>query len=294
MQSAPKVLARWADSAPAERRVISGPMRLEVSEAVREWAESLALSRSARTVTIYRAAVRYFLASAPRSGKLHAYTRRDIVQWLDGFASPATRRVYYHGVHSFFSFCGERGYTRDDISAGIKVPNVRQKMVRALTPDELCRLVYAAANRAPTSAWAIALLYYSGCRLGEAVALRWEDVEQNQLRIRHGKGDKERVIPIEAGLRATLAALRDSAQDGRVLPCRERTLWQWVRDAGTDAGLSYVHPHTLRATCATTMLRRGAAPDVVQNMLGHSKLETTMRHYHAWCEDDKHEAAALL
>jgi hypothetical protein len=29
-------------------------------------------------------------------------------------------------------------------------------------------------------------------------------------------------------------------------------------------------------------------------MLGHSKLETTMRHYHAWCEDDKHEAAALL
>ena len=266
--------------------------RIETEEAVREWAESLSLSRSADTLSVYRGAVGLFLASVP--GKLHDYDRGMVVRWLDSLASAATCHVYYHGVHSFFAFCAERGYTRDDISAGIKLPNVRPKMVRALTPEELCRLVYAAANRSPVYGWAIALMYYSGCRLGEAAALRWEDVEDHQLRIRHGKGDKERCIPIEAGLRATLDALRASALDGRVLPCQERTLYQWVCKAGEDAGLSYVHPHTLRATCATTMLRRGAAPDVVQNMLGHSKLETTMRHYHAWCEEDKHEAAALL
>ena len=267
--------------------------RIETEEAVREWAESLALSRSARTVTIYRGAVDLFLASPAK--KLRAYGRGDIVRWLDSLATPATCHVYYHGVHSFFVFCTERAYIKQDPSAGIRLPNVRTRMVRALKPDELSRLVYAAACRAEVRGWAIALLYYSGCRLGEAVALRWEDVEEDhQLRIRHGKGDKERVVPIGPGLRATLEGLRSCSKDGRIVACQPRTLRQWVHDAGADADLAYVHPHTLRATCATTMLRRGAVPDVVQNFLGHSKLETTLRHYHAWSEGDKEEAAALL
>ena len=266
--------------------------RIETEEAVREWAESLSLSRSADTLSVYRGAVGCFLASAPR--KLHDYDRGMVVRWLDSLASAATCHVYYHGVHSFFAFCLQRGYIKEDPSKGIRLPTVRPRMVRALTPEELCRLVYAAANRAELRAWAIALLYYTGCRKGEAIALRWDDIEENQLRIRHGKGDRERVIPIGPGLRDTLGALRSCSRDGRVLPCQPTTLWSWVKDAGADADLAYVHPHTLRATCATTMLRRGAVPDVVQKILGHSNLATTLRHYHAISEEDKQEAVALL
>jgi site-specific recombinase XerD len=130
----------------------------------------------------------------------------------------------------------------------------------------------------------VELVYSAGLRSAEAVGLDLGDVdfEQEHVHVRHGKGAKERVVPLgeEAGywvaryLREARPALVRGAERALFLSARGRRL-----DTSTLRRLS-PHPHRLRHAFATHLLEGGADLRTIQELLGHSSLSTTQVYSH--------------
>ena len=148
------------------------------------------------------------------------------------------------------------------------------RTLAALTGDEPLQL----RNRA-----LVELVYSAGLRSQEAVDLDLADVDFDAETVHvHGKGDKERVVPLgeEAAYRLGLyfrdgrPRLATGADDALFLSARGRRL-----DTSTLRRL-VPHPHRLRHAFATHLLEGGADLRVIQELLGHSSLSTTQVYSH--------------
>jgi site-specific recombinase XerD len=130
----------------------------------------------------------------------------------------------------------------------------------------------------------VELVYSAGLRSAEAVGLDLADVdfEQELVHVRHGKGGKERVVPLgeEAALwlarylREARPGLAAGADDAFFLSARGRRL-----DTSTLRRI-VPHPHRLRHAFATHLLEGGADLRTIQELLGHSSLSTTQVYSH--------------
>lgn len=130
----------------------------------------------------------------------------------------------------------------------------------------------------------VELVYSAGLRSAEAVGLDLADVdfEQELVHVRHGKGGKERVVPLgeEAAhwvsryLHDARPALAAGANDALFISVRGRRL-----DTSTLRRLA-PHPHRLRHAFATHLLEGGADLRTIQELLGHSSLSTTQIYSH--------------
>jgi integrase/recombinase XerC len=133
------------------------------------------------------------------------------------------------------------------------------------------------------------LLYGSGVRIGEAVSLDVQDIDLDELmvRVRQGKGRRDRVVPFGPPAARALrdwigsmggkGALFRNKSGGRL---SARSARQIVRNAGVNNGVPQVHPHALRHSCATHLLGAGADLRSIQEQLGHASLSTTQRYTH--------------
>jgi site-specific recombinase XerD len=130
----------------------------------------------------------------------------------------------------------------------------------------------------------VELVYSAGLRSAEVVGLDLADVdfEQELVHVKHGKGGKERVVPLgeEAAhwvsryLRDARPALASGANDALFLSVRGRRL-----DTSTLRRVA-PHPHRLRHAFATHLLEGGADLRTIQELLGHSSLSTTQIYSH--------------
>jgi integrase/recombinase XerD len=129
----------------------------------------------------------------------------------------------------------------------------------------------------------ILFLYATGARVSECLAAQEGDIEGEWLRIRHGKGEKERYVPIAS---EALAALR-AYQHSRPYPNRP-DLWLNYRGEPLSRISAFkitqkylgVSPHALRHSFATALILGGADLRVVQELLGHASLLTTQIYTH--------------
>ncbi len=228
-------------------------------------------------------AVRSFLASLARRG----VGRRSQARALSA-------------VRGLFRFACREGTLADNPASAVRTPKQGRPLPRHLRPGEIESLIEAAAGEEPLrrrDRALLELLYAAGLRVGELVALEWQDLDLGGrfLRVR-GKGGKERMVPFgrpaEESLRAWLAAwdgVRGHHPEGEEpvwlnhrggrLSDRSvrRILDRYVEQAALAAG---VHPHTLRHTFATHLLEGGADLRAIQELLGHSSLSTTQKYTH--------------
>lgn len=222
--------------------------------------------------------------------------------------APGTQNRRLAAVKSFFRFLVEHRLVLVDPTEGVRGPRDAQRLPTALSARDLERLLAAPdvetllgyRDRA-----ILETLYATGIRVGELGALALEDLRLSEglVVVRHGKGDKERVVPL--GKRAG-AFLREYLRRVRPALDRERDpaghvflTWRGhpfirsdvdaiLRRHAKAAGIEgRVTPHTLRHTCATDLLRRGADLRHIQEMLGHRKLDTTQRYAHVVREELK-------
>lgn len=133
--------------------------------------------------------------------------------------------------------------------------------------------------------------YAAGLRLSESRHLQIQDIDSKrmQLRVRRGKGRKERCIPLSPRL---LEALRDYWRvyrpptylfPGRTpdVPIGEATIQKALKVAAREAGLSpAISPHTLRHSFATGLLEAGVDLLTISRLLGHKSFTTTMIYLH--------------
>jgi integrase/recombinase XerD len=136
---------------------------------------------------------------------------------------------------------------------------------------------------------------YLGLRVSEMTKLRVEDVDlvERLAFVRQGKGDKDRYVPIPAGLVAPLRAWMGARQEGWLFPSRQgggrlasRTVQLLIKRLAAAAGIAGATlarkctPHKLRHSYATRLLEAGATIREVQELLGHSSVATTEIYTH--------------
>jgi integrase/recombinase XerD len=128
----------------------------------------------------------------------------------------------------------------------------------------------------------ILFMYATGTRVSECLDIREEDIQDQWLRVRHGKGDKERYIPIAQDAINALRTYQDA------IPFKYRSLWVNYKGEPLSRISAYkicqkylnTSPHTLRHSYATGLILGGADLRVVQELLGHASLLTTQIYTH--------------
>lgn len=256
---------------------------------------------SPHTLAAYRRDLRQFLAyiadiGAPPLGDLGPDDLDGFVTTLQekGYKSTTVARKVA-ATRSFLRFLYAEGIVEPEMLDWLRQPKVEKRLPRALSRDQVQRLLAAASVEDTPLALRdralLEVLYATGMRASEVVDLDLDDIDLEIGLVRcFGKGSKERVVPIYG---AAVEVLQTYLEQGRPFLLRdadERTLflnnlgqpltrqglWFLVQHYAEAAGLaSWVKPHTLRHTFATHLLEGGAELREVQQLLGHASITTT-------------------
>ncbi|MCX2696029.1 MULTISPECIES: tyrosine-type recombinase/integrase [Ochrobactrum] len=168
---------------------------------------------------------------------------------------------------------------------------VRQKervgRIRFLEYEEEKRLFAAIKYRCEESYRLAVFLVDTGCRLGEAIGLTWNDLQDQRVTFWLTKSNRSRTVPLTRRARkaTTIERQRLKGPFSMLNQVRFRQVWN---DAKIEVGLGaddQVVPHILRHTCASRLVRGGIDIRRVQMWLGHQTLQMTMRYAHLATHD---------
>ncbi len=159
--------------------------------------------------------------------------------------------------------------------------------IRFLDADEEARLFAAIRDRSD-DAWRLSVfLVDTGCRLGEAIGLMWQDVVDDRATFWLTKSGRSRTVPLTERARNVLAVPKNGRKGpfAHMTQPAYRAVWNDAK-AETDFGAdTQVVPHILRHTCASRLVRGGIDIRRVQMWLGHQTLSMTMRYAHLATND---------
>ncbi len=208
-------------------------------------------------------------------------------------SSAARALVAVRGLHRF---AARDGIVGADVARAVRPPAPPRRLPKAISVDEVERLLEAAGFDGTPLALRdralLEMLYGTGARISEAVGLAVDDLDRSASAVvLRGKGGKERIVPVGSyALRAVddylvrsrpalAAAGRGTPQlflNARGGPLSRQSAWTILRVAAERAGLAAtLSPHTLRHSYATHLLDGGADVRVVQELLGHASVTTT-------------------
>lgn len=171
----------------------------------------------------------------------------------------------------------------------VKRPRTEKKIPQILSQKQLVNLIATIKN--PKHHALVSLAYATGMRRGEILALRPEDIDssRNMIIVNHGKGNKQRQIPINNSLIKILREYYKQYRPSKFLFEGYRTgrsysttsFRQILQRACRKAKINKrVTPHTLRHSFATHMLERGLNLKQLQLILGHNAMKTTAIYLH--------------
>jgi len=260
-------------------------------ERIQEYLRELrALGRSPYTVVNYEKHLAKFASFCEENGidfrqvngkESRAFRNRLVEEGL----APKTVNTILGAVRSFYDFLCETGEVKGNpwIMRRLRVKEERRQP-DFLTEAELEK-VMAAVQRLPYHVGlAFRVMLAAGLRVSEAASLSPEDVrlvegERVFLRVRHGKGGKERQAPVtDPGVaKEILAVARERAGLPSLFGISAGTLKVYAHQIKKETGISF-HCHRLRHTLATRLLNQGFPIDVVQKVLGHADISTTRRY----------------
>lgn len=204
-------------------------------------------------------------------------------------------------VKSFFSYLTTIGLITADPTAQIDSPRVDRFPPRAISPhqvDELLELPLRSSTPEGLRDKAmLELLYATGMRVSELVALNLRDIDLTEATVRcMGKGGRERLLPLNETAvtaleeyldiaRSQLARGSEQKHDALFLNHRGKRLtrqgfWLILKGYAEEVGLDDLTPHTLRHSFAAHMLSNGADLRQVQELLGHASVSTTQIYIH--------------
>jgi integrase/recombinase XerD len=201
-------------------------------------------------------------------------------------------------VRGFHRFLLGEGLVETDVSAQAKPPKLGTRLPKAISVEQMGRILAATDGdelQAMRDKALLELLYATGARVSEAVALNVDDILGENgagdfVRL-FGKGNKQRIVPVGSFARAAIDtylvrarpvfSARGLATPALFLGARgqrvsRQNAWLIIRAAAERAKLDIeISPHTFRHSFATHLLAGGADVRVVQELLGHSSVATT-------------------
>lgn len=288
---------------------------MDAAELVEKYREHLrAIHRAAKTIHTQVARSGKFMAFAEARGARHPADvtaalildyQKHLAGELNAYGranSISVQNQCLAAVAGFFAYLRQAEYIAHDPARDIEYARTPKRLPKGiLTLAEVKKLlqqpdvntVIGYRDRV-----ILEVLYSTGIRRNELLSLTLDDVdlEAGFLMIRQGKGSKDRVVPLGRiaakyletyvrGIRPELVKRGDDpatralvvSERGRVMG--RNTLAELLEKYARRAGLKIrVTPHTFRHTCATHMIRNRAGIRHVQEMLGHSNLNSTQKY----------------
>lgn len=227
----------------------------------------------------------------------------------DGLSSTSLARAVA-AVRNFSAWLYSNSITSSDFGKQLHSPKKGRYLPEVLNQQQVLKLIQQAETEVEKAESEldtlikfqqlviIELLYSSGLRVSELVQLPLSavDLEHHSLRVL-GKGNKERIVPLGKiaaerlstwinSSRQRLLNLKPRAQNPYVFQglhaqqINDRVIRKSLTDLSLAAQLPPISPHTLRHSAATHMLEAGADLRSVQDLLGHSSLQTTQIYTH--------------
>lgn len=204
---------------------------------------------------------------------------------------------------SFFTWCNNKGYIGKNPTIGLEPIKAEKKIKKPFTDEELEKLRRSCAQERDLAL--IEFLYSTGVRASELITLNRNDIDFScKSVVVYGKGSKEREVYLTATACLHLKEyLNDRKDDNDALfvslrkPYKRLTvagLERIIKNLGEEAGVEKCHPHRFRRTMATNVLRKGAPIEEVKELLGHTKLDTTMIYCTINKENVKHTHQRLM
>ena len=178
---------------------------------------------------------------------------------------------------------------KPEVLLGIKSQKAAKKIPTHLTKEEIDALLNATTN--PKHKLLIEILLSSGLRISECVNLKVQDIDMQEktIHVQSGKGDKDRITVISQNViddvKAYLSSRKYTTEylftkkSGKPLTPKlaQKIIPQLTKKAGIQ---KKVTPHVLRHTFATLLLESGTNLRIIQEVLGHSNLQTTQIYTH--------------
>jgi integrase/recombinase XerD len=266
---------------------------------------SLERGLSENTRSAYAADIRDFLQYLQRHSirSVNSVERRHLIDFLlsekaRGLQTTSLSRRLV-AIKVFFRHLHREGLLNGNVADDMESPRLWKVLPDTLTYKEVERLLKAPDKNKRYGLRDRALLevfYGTGLRVSELASLRIHDLHLGEGYLRCiGKGNKERVVPINSSatalLKRYLAELRpkllpdpDAPElfvSSRGTSFSRQGLWKLIRGYARKAGIAKsVTPHTLRHSFATHLLANGAPLRVIQEMLGHADISTTQIYTH--------------
>ena len=208
---------------------------------------------------------------------LYLHTERKVADHTLG--------VYYCGIRFFF----EKTLGREWRLMNLVRVKRRKRLPVVLSPGEVKRILGLVRNASAHTA--LTTIYACGLRISEAAHLRVSDIdtERMQLRVREGKGGKDRYVPMSARLVAILREhWRALRPEDYLFPGKRpghyvspSTIGRWFKLALAESEVAkQATVHTLRHSYATSLLDRGVSIRLIQEILGHKSPQTTSIYTH--------------
>ena len=267
---------------------------------------------SSLTVRNYRRDVSLFAEWCERqSGESFDPSRirsSDLREWIvrrsetDGLSAASVNREM-SSLRSFFRFLRREGIVSTDIFVGVgrlKTPKRLPAFVPESRMPELMEELNVKSDDGDfdsvRDALIVQMFYRCGLRLAELVGIDVDDFSSDYASLKvHGKGDKERIVPVAETVRESLSGYLEIIRGQNICKNGEKALfltrdgrrisrtrvYRTVRRSLEEAGVQgKKSPHVLRHTFATHLLNAGADMRDIQELMGHASLQTTQIYTH--------------
>lgn len=252
--------------------------------------------RSPHTIESYGADLRAADAALP--GGLMGADAADIQCYLSSLPDKASSVARHaSALRGFYKFLMLEKIISKNPTANLELPRRARTLPKLLTAEEIELLISSAGDtkNATRLRAMLELTYASGLRVSELCELPVNAILGDKLLI-HGKGAKERMVPMHAGAAAALSRWMDARGDVEskyVFPSSGKSghitrdgFFKILKKCAVLAGIdpARVSPHVLRHSFASHLLAGGANLRAIQTMLGHEDISTTQIYTHVMPE----------
>jgi integrase len=330
-KDAEKAVARLVHEYAEGQRMKGSRERLDVF--IENWLRDVvALQVRPRTLKDYGEALRRYVfpdLGSQRLDKLNAVQMQGVISKLSNQGlAPRTIRYPFSRLIAALNYAVEVGYLRTNPAKALKLPKLKGQEMRSLTPDQLRNFLAEAKGTRFEALWL--LLAGTGLRPGEALGLKWGDLQDGTLFVQRSLalvagewifGDpktpkSQRKIPLPNTVWQALEEHRERqgelrrrwiksgrewadqdlvfcAQAGQPLDWR-LVARRYFKPIAKRCGLRHIRPYDLRHTFASFLLAEGNSIKVVSEMLGHANATMTLDVYGHVLPGMQEKAAASM
>ncbi len=243
--------------------------------------------RSAKTIERYRYVLTRMMASVKVPTRkitvyhLRSYLSEEQKRGVKDSTTEGIRQV----LSAYFNWLQRESLIDRNPTANLGAIKCAKLKKKILTDVDMYKLKSNCTNNRDKAI--VMFLASTGCRISEVTGLNKDDIDFSGMRcIVHGKGNKERTAFFDAVTATTLNAYLNERKDDcpALFLNRYGKRWQnggvreMLNELANKAGVEHVHPHKFRRTLATELARHGMPIQEVAFVLGHDKIDTTMKY----------------